>query len=368
MTSKEKPGSKNFRRTASYNLLIFFVVVNLIYWTIPVVGSLSELIKTSPLSSRTRPVPPNYSEADAGWLRTYWAEHSRSLSVYKSYIGWRRAPVTGETINVEGPYLQRRTENRGTSSERKAYFFGGSAMWGDGSDDARTIPSQFAAITGVHSENFGEGAWVAHQSLTLLIQLIQAGHRPDLVVFYDGVNEVLQKCRRGLAPEAHGREQQFTAILGRGARPYNFAHYLAPFVVLAQNIAAAFVAIDGYDCPQDSAKANAIAEALLRDWQFAKDVVERHGGQFVGLLQPVSYFSRTRLDHLSLPRDYEQQYRTVYPIMRKKTSEQPGFYDLSSALDVDEYVYLDWAHLSPNGNRYVAERIADIVASLGVNR
>jgi hypothetical protein len=54
--------------------------------------------------------------------------------------------------------------------------------------------------------------------------------------------------------------------------------------------------------------------------------------------------------------------------MRTKMSEQPGFYDLSSALDVDEYVYLDWAHLSPNGNRYVAERIADIVAPLGVNR
>jgi hypothetical protein len=33
--------------------------------------------------------------------------------------------------------------------------------------------------------------------------------------------------------------------------------------------------------------------------------------------------------------------------------------DLRNALDRDEYFYIDWCHLSPNGNQLVAARISD---------
>ena len=82
-------------------------------------------------------------------------------------------------------------------------------MWGIGSLDARsTIPSQFAAATKVRSENYGEIGYTAHQSLVQLLQMLQAGHRPSLVVFYDGVNDVAIKCERGLTPDSTGRNRR----------------------------------------------------------------------------------------------------------------------------------------------------------------
>jgi hypothetical protein len=109
-------------------------------------------------------------------------------------------PVIGTTVHVEGPYLQRRTVNVSQEGAKKASFFGGSTMWGVGANDAGTIPSQFAALTKVHAENFAESGYIAHQSLVLLLQLLQAGHRPDLVVFLDGVNEVQAKCNTWRPP------------------------------------------------------------------------------------------------------------------------------------------------------------------------
>ena len=352
-----------------YNILIFFVLANVLYWAIPTVGTILRV--SAAAREARRPLPPNYSAADGGWARRHVEELQRKGSLYKSFVGWQTTPMAGETINVEGPYLQRRTENGTASGGRQVYFFGGSTMWGMGAPDAGTIPSQFAAITGLHAENFGEVGWTAHQGLMQLIRLIQAGHRPDLVVFYDGVNDVHQKCRIELTAESHERERQFDLALRRSLIADSFPHYYAPIERLAQNIRRELVravAADEYDCHSNAAKADAVAANLIDDWRLAKLLVEAHGGKFVALLQPVAYFSRTRLEHLdrwSLQPDKGRQYQAVYPLIQAKLAGSDAFHDLGSALDVGEYVYIDFCHLSPNGNRMVAERIAGVVAPLG---
>ena len=71
-----------------------------------------------------------------------------------------------------------------------------------------TIPSQFTQLTGYHTENFGKSAYTAHQGLEMLIRLLQDGHRPNIVVFYDGANDVIHKCRSELNAWSHAREHQ----------------------------------------------------------------------------------------------------------------------------------------------------------------
>jgi hypothetical protein len=44
------------------------------------------------------------------------------------------------------------------------------------------------------------------------------------------------------------------------------------------------------------------------------------------------------------------QFRSVYPLIERRMALDDGFHSLVRALDVDEYVYVDFAHLSPNGN------------------
>lgn len=310
-------------KTISYNVLVLFVLANLLYWSIPVVGSISSLIKD---------------------------RQENSPFQFKSFLGWRNPP--------------RATANDGTTGDRKVYFFGGSTMWGFWVSEAQTIPSQFAAATRVRSENYGEIGYTAHQGLVMLLQLLQQGHRPSLVVFYDGVNDVAVKCERGHTPESHGEEKEIATLLRGSDSPSSFAYYFKPVMRAAQragNQLFRSLSISPYDCDTDPKKAEAIAENLVRDWQFAKLLTESFGGKFIGILQPVSYLSKTRLDHLKLPAGLDRQYQAVYPLIREKMAKAGGpFHDLTAALDSDEAIYLDYNHISAKGNEMVVRKIVEI--------
>ncbi len=313
-------------KTISYNALVFFVLANILYWSIPLVGSISHLIKGK-------------QEGDG--------------VEFRSFLGWRNPP--------------RPTVNANTTGDRKVYFFGGSTMWGFWAAEPQTIPSLFAAATKVHSENYGEIGYTAHQSLVLLLQLLQAGHRPSLVVFYDGVNDVAIKCERGLTPESHGEEREIAALLRGSDTPSSFAYYFKPVVRVAQRISSQLsksLAVSPYDCDTDAKKAEAVAENLIRDWQFAKLLTESFGGKFIGILQPVSYFSKTRLENLKQPPGLDRQYQVVYPLIRQKIAQGGQFHDLTAALDIDETIYTDYNHITPKGNEIVARKIAELAAPL----
>ena len=43
---------------------------------------------------------------------------------------------------------------------------------------------------------------------------------------------------------------------------------------------------------------------------------------------------------------------------------RPGLYDFTGVLDHPEYIYIDFCHLSPNGNRYVAQKLVEVLGEL----
>jgi hypothetical protein len=324
-------------KTIFYNLLVFFTLANLFYWSIPVV----DLIQSA------------RGDVTRG-----------SGAVYRSFIEWRSRVSHFDNVNVEGPYLQRRTVVDRVTSQRKIYFFGGSTMWGSGDDDAGTIPSKYAAHTGTAPENFAELGWTAHQNLLYLIQILQDGRRPDVVVFFDGVNDVSAKCMIGSTPTSHGKEAEFASLVTGADRPQSFVYYFRGVLRLSERISQQLSGTTGaspYDCDKDTAKAEAIAANLVKDWQLAKQIVELYGGHFYGLLQPVAYFSRTDLAGLPLSADLGRQFSAVYPMIARKLANDPALHDLGSVLDGEENFYFDFCHIKPDGNARVAQKIAEIV-------
>jgi hypothetical protein len=357
-------------KLVAVNGLVLFLVLSGIIWAICLATSIYHLVRagskeTIAVGARRKASVPNYAKTD--WALTHFMEFDSLPTKYVSYLGWRRLPFAGKTINVEGPYAQRRTVGPTDPSKPLVYFFGGSTMWGTGADDANTIASQFAQLTGYRAENFGESAYTAHQGLQMLIKLLQDGHRPGIVVFYDGANDIIHKCRSELNPWSHAREHQiWSALQAASSREYGLQYMFGPLVRLANNVSSSLFkgsrdSKSYFNCDSDPDKARQIAHNLLEDWALARTLVEAYNGKFIGVLQPIAYFSDTKLEHIRLHESERLQFQAVYPLIKQKILEHSGRYDFTRLLDKQEHIYIDFCHLSPNGNKYVAEKLAQVL-------
>ena len=313
----------------------------------------------------TRASLPNYDGYD--WAENHFAEFREQDYQYQSFLGWRRFPYDGETINIDEKGMRRTVDRTPNDANKSIFFLGGSTIWGTGVSDEFTIPSYFASITHDYQvSNYGEAAYTAHQSLETLIKLLQGGERPDVVVFYDGVNDVKYKCRKRHSWYSHGREYQYGLKIDLYESVFSLEYALRPLrsaaIKLKQAIKQRSIGdVETYNCHKNPDKAKRIAAALVEDWKIAKTLVESHGGQFFAFLQPISYFSQTRLDRISVSEELKKQYELIYPMIKKNAENSRGFYDLTNVFDRDEYIYVDYAHVSPNGNRYAAERILSVI-------
>src|SRR5215475_12849663 len=134
-------------RTILINIQVFLLASSALYFSLPVVNTLVHtfaLFSVGPSDKRAD--LPNYEGQQ--WAKTHFREFSELQTDFFSYIGWRRRPFTGETITIEKETRIRHTPQIASDDHgRVVYFFGGSAMWGTGSDDAHTIPAQYQAIT-----------------------------------------------------------------------------------------------------------------------------------------------------------------------------------------------------------------------------
>jgi hypothetical protein len=316
---------------------------------------------------------PKYRDID--WAETHFREFLDQETAHHSYVGWRRLPYRGETINVDENGIRRTYASPDHSPAKTIAFFGSSTMWGSGSDDESTIPSAFAKR---HPEyrafNFGETAHTAHQSLNALVQVLAEGVRPDVVVFYGGSSE-LNKCGPGLGAFSTTDEPKIRELLARRGHGLGaaeaFRSIFQPVSMLVERAGRSIKArLSGAakprDCSEDPAKAESIARALFWDWVAAKHLVEGYGGRFVAALQPVAFFSRTRTDHIRIDADLQEEYETVYALYDELRPDFPSlrgnFLDLRRVFDQDAYIYIDHDHAGPNGNAMVAAAIGDYLS------
>ncbi|NRG18321.1 hypothetical protein HPQ64_11535 [Rhizobiales bacterium] len=311
---------------------------------------------------------PNYEGVD--WARKHFEEYDNLTKGYfASFVGWRRPPYSGETINIDENGLRRTVGLEDADPQKTIALYGGSTMWGTGANDETTIPSYVAQKSpNLKAYNFGETGYISHQSFNRFFESYSAGFRPDIVVFYDGVNDVWNRCRREHGSYSHAREQEIRTFLAN-RREASFMDVVGPMNDLAGRVKRTLasrkrVAEGPYDCQEDPEKAERIARNLLYDWRLMKDLVEGYGGQFVAILQPHAYISKSRIDYLSLDPRLGEEYAAVYPrvvdlIATEFQDLQKNFLDLRTALDRDEAFYIDWCHLSPNGNEIIASHIVE---------
>jgi lysophospholipase L1-like esterase len=250
-------------------------------------------------------------------------------------------------------------------------------MWGTGVDDAATIPAYFNRL---HPEfrvlNHAESAFTSRQALARLITLLSQGHELDVVVFFDGANDVAQQCRRGVPVPGHSRVGQIrealSALRRQGSLRVAVLHVLDALfvrytVALARSLRGPAATEGGlYDCEESPDKAKRVAEVLFRNWEIAHSIVTARGGRFVAILQPTAHSGSPRTDHLpGLNDELGANIRTVYPLIQAEIedSRHAWIHDFTDAYDGDAgpMLLIDDFHVVAEGNEIIARRIGPLV-------
>lgn len=301
---------------------------------------------------------------------------------YKAYTVWRSHPFHGQAVNIEEDGLRRTYHSHCEANEYTIWLFGGSTMRGNGSPDWGTIPSQLAGMFENAGQpacvrNFGEGAWVSTQEVTqLMLALKSENRKPNLVIFYDGANDMYVPYQSGRA-DVHMNfdtiEKQFESQ--RSVRNGGFRYLLQTNTVQFIFSLAAKGAQHQGDRAIPNSNLEGLAKASVNNYFANMEVVEalgrQYGFHYAFFWQPVVYTS-----HKTLAGD-EQQIRqskklahlaawvpVVYDQVRGQ--QRPNFYDLTNTFDQNtENVFLDWCHVTMTGNQLIATKMFAVVRPNG---
>lgn len=256
-------------------------------------------------------------------------------------------------------------------------------MWGTGARDAGTIPAALAMVISsdptlppAHVVNMGESGYVSTQCLLRLLLALQQGNIPDIVVLYDGVNDVFsayQNHGAGLPQNEFHRSLEFNLLkhdgrmIGLGVQDL-FSRSLTGTIVtgigamLAPAVPRAPLWEDSIQGIVDVYRGNlAIAEGLSRQFGF----------RLAAYWQPVVFsrknpspYERQQSD---LMRDMRPVFLAAYAALGADSSlrDNPSFHNISDLFDSTGLpVYLDFCHTSELGNARIARRILEDVGPM----
>jgi lysophospholipase L1-like esterase len=318
---------------------------------------------------------------DKTWATEYFKEfNSCNQESWQSYVYWRRKPFTGEYININESGLRRTVYEKDPYVEvqpaLKIFFFGGSTMWGSGVRDQYTIPSILGGELSkneINAEvtNFGESGYVSTQEVIELELQLQQGNIPDVVVFYDGVNDVFSAYQQGTAgipQNEYNRRKEFNAS---NSKKKSFLVFINSLKTL--NTMQFITKI----IQKDSVIPVSYTEKELND--LSEEVVSIYNENIKMIyalaktydFKAIFYWQPTIFNKLSLS-EYEKRQAVSVSYLKDFTRntnhrlehkeihiEELDFYDISDIfMNVTEPVFIDYCHVSEYGNTILAKRMA----------
>ena len=308
------------------------------------------------------------------WAEKHFEEFQSMHTDYFDFYVWRRKDFYGETITVVDGI--RRTNNTNLDSEHEYWFFGGSSTWGTGVNDENTYPSLFAQQSGYLTRNFGESNYIARQSFNYLahelLPIIDSSRvKRTEIIFYDGANEVWNKCRQENSGKATNREYYLQKMSNSTNDFSLFKTFQQLQWFLIKTREKLFdtnkVQLDNdfYDCDNNPDKALLVAESLVSAWEQAELLANNYGIGFLAALQPIYYIGSASADYLGLDgpehSELRKQYEIVYPLIRDLAYKRNiSFVDLSDIYDGCGNCYIDYVHVGPQGNALLANRLSEL--------
>ncbi|MGO9056123.1 MAG: SGNH/GDSL hydrolase family protein [Candidatus Binataceae bacterium] len=337
-----------------------------------------------------------YAGTAASWASAYFrAMHNVRMRWYP-YVYWKTAPMRSPYLNID-QHCNRVTWNQPPRGKGRpllrVFCLGGSTTWGAGARDDYTIPSLLAKHLAGHPDydvevdNFGQMGWVTSQELIYLYELLRRGQRPDLVIFYDGVNDTFigyQNGMAGLTQSEFLRAQEFGIMASSSGRKKLYSTAIRTFL-MNTGFADLIKMIEKQDTgdierkettplsmisylapPSDFEGTDAVEQDVVDIYLFNRQMVETLGQRFgfrvLFYWQPVIYSKNplTSLERNFVGSRSRQEFFTGTYKRVANAAQSGGIKDISGILDNDrgQTYFIDPWHITEAGDDIVARRLA----------
>lgn len=298
--------------------------------------------------------------------------------------GWETPPGTNLLLpnDYNGKYFHvedgiRRTTDTPPGADRAIFLFGGSTMYNSEVPDAYTIASYL-------QRKLVAGGYVSYRVVNLgvtSVNTIQQLERlrltdisnGDIVIFYDGVNEVIQGVLYGNAGD--------TIVNRDRNRPLwqKILYKIANHSVLARHTLDRI--IKNYTIDNLDVRIQQTVSRYRKNIDEAEQFASARGARFLHFLQP-NLFTLARpgeyensLQKLEIiPVQAEKAFRSTYPflvdIVEERSRQGHAEFNLTGVFDkLEKPVYLDFCHVNHVANEAIADAIfSGLVKSGAVKR
>jgi len=275
--------------------------------------------------------------------------------------------------NYEGRWFNvkenlRITENQPKKYKKRVLMFGGSTMYSSEVPDHLTIASQLQLLindSNIDAKviNYGVTSIHSEQQALRLRRSVNL-QKEDLVIFYDGVNDVVLRVILN-KPEGFLADEPAKAP------------YLAKWIRSATKRSAFFRWIDRTLITVEFTDLNAsrlsdAASSYLYELEKTHQYVASKGAKFFHFLQPNLYTKKslTQYEVLLLensgtpmiPKGFETAFKHAYPIFQSVLRSVIYSTDLTAVFDdLPHSPYLDFCHITEVGNSKIAEEIFNVL-------
>ena len=349
------------------NIFITFSLIGMVLLTPPFINMSNQIIKGVNPDDRSK--LQLYASYD--WADIHFEELNGLLTTYYNYIIWRRDDYKGSTINIKNGLRKTINNPHSNPSASQSWFFGGSTTWGTGVNDTFTYPSLFAQNTNDFVTNFGESGYIARQSLAYLQNYLIQNKLKDMlgikVIFYDGINDIMLRCRVEVTKLATAREVQIQSNVTHHFQSLGFKRTFGQLENFVRKLNTKFTPTEElYKCDSDKNRAKEIANTLVDTWEIASQLIEGRGGKFFAILQPVSFVENADTNYLNLNLDGPEasQFKAVYPLIKEAAaSRNINFIDLTDIYNDCNNCYIDFAHVGPQGHQILVSKLITFLSN-----
>lgn len=319
-----------------------------------------------------------------GIVNDFDPETGQEIYQYEPYAIFVNAPNDQGDISV-GKDGFRKTAVYAESEGKTVALFGGSTMYCANGPDELTIASLLARHLNLETQeswevkNYGVSGYSFDQELVLFTQRLLAGERPDHVIFYDGINDVINKISKGQPHYLYG---SMVNVFAPDRLERNIARYASIFLhrhlntlklmdrLQENKTVRKVVAKDRFKLPEKvvDQRVNALVERFNSNLEFLEALSKQYGFSFHVLLQPSLFttgkplgeYESEQLDDPARKSIREHLVKSYAALLQGVHSEH--FVNLSGCLDsVQEDVFTDYCHVTPIAYDVVARNMFSLI-------